>query len=114
MKFFWLAFYWTISSSAQIITKFGSTDPSRWIPSFILGNALGICGTWVLMKLYKHMDVNIASGLTLGGGFLITQILISLLFRTGISPAQYGGIEAIAAGLAMMVIGQAGNKAVDG
>jgi multidrug transporter EmrE-like cation transporter len=49
------------------------------------------------------MDVNIATAVTLGGGFLITQTVIAAIFGNTLSPLQYGGVLTIAIGLFCMV-----------
>ena len=62
------------------------------------------------MRLYKLMDANIATAITLGGGFLITQIIIAILFRTNLSVIQYTGVIIISLGLFCMVRGEKKNS----
>ena len=105
-RFFWIALYYVITTCAFSITVFGGTSESYWLLCFVLSTMVGMSGTWVLMRLYKLMDVNIATAVTLGGGFLIMQIFIALVFMTNLSLMQYTGIFFIGFGLFLMVIGE--------
>ncbi|MDR0473823.1 MAG: hypothetical protein LBH43_09180 [Treponema sp.] len=100
-----LAIYYVISSSAFVVSVFGGSSETLWLPCLIVSTAIGMSGTWVLMQLYKKMDVNTATAVSLGGGFLITQIAVALLFKGNLSAIQYAGVLFIAAGLFCMVKG---------
>jgi drug/metabolite transporter (DMT)-like permease len=106
IRFVLFAVYYALNTLAFTISVLGGTSESLWLPLFILTNVVGMTGTWILMQLYKRMDANIATAVTLGGGFLITQIVISLLFKTELSVIQYIGVFVIACGLFFMVKGE--------
>lgn len=101
-----LFIYYTLNAVAFSITVLGGMRVEWWLACFILSNIVGISNTWVLMQLYKRMNVNTATAIALGGGFLLTQIVTALVFATGLSVVQYLGIGLIAAGLFAIVKGE--------
>ncbi|MDR0474204.1 MAG: hypothetical protein LBH43_11100 [Treponema sp.] len=110
---FLLVIYYVINTSAFAVSVFGGNYEQLWLPCLIVSNAIGMGGTWVLMQLYKKMDVNTATAVSLGGGFLITQITVALLFKSNLSLIQYTGVLIIAAGLFCMVKGERKTKKID-
>ncbi|MCL2461240.1 MAG: hypothetical protein FWF44_01120 [Defluviitaleaceae bacterium] len=101
-----IAIYYGINTCAFAATVFGGKSDAWWWPCFILSNVIGMTGTWVLMRLYKVMNVNTATAVTLGGGFLIIQFVVALLFKSRLSVIQYAGVLVIASGLFCMVRGE--------
>ena len=101
-KYWLLALFYLFQIFAYTLFKFGSMDKARWIPCFILGNCFGLTCMWILMKLYTVMNANVATGLSIGGGFLCGQIAIAVIFRTDLSFLQWGGIATITAGLLLL------------
>jgi hypothetical protein len=97
----WLVIYWAMQAAAQIIFNYGSTAPQRFVPCFILGNVFGASSIWLLMLLYKCMNPNLALGLGTAGGFLCAQGALALLFRSSLTPMQYGAIVAVALGMGL-------------
>lgn len=104
----WLCTFWVMQALAQIIFKFGSDVPARFLPCFIFGNVFGASSIWLLMLVYKHMNPNLALGLGTGGGFIAAQAALYLIFRTNLSAVQYVAVVAVAAGMALFALG---NKA---
>ena len=94
-----------MQAAAQLLFKLGSTAPERWIFGFIAGNVFGASSIWFLMLLYRHMSPNVALGLGTGGGFLCAQLALAFIFRSSLSPIQYGAMILISAGMAMFAIG---------
>ena len=105
-----LSLYYTFNAVAFIITIIGGTHDTWWLPCFIISTSIGISNTWVLMQLYKRMDVNTATAVALGGGFLLTQIVTALIFASNLSALQYLGLGLIAAGLFAIVKGESKQK----
>jgi hypothetical protein len=52
------------------------------------------------------MNPNVALGICFGGAFLVAQVAIALVFRSGISTIQYMGIAAITAGMILLAAGK--------
>ena len=104
-RFVWLTIFYLMQIGAYVLFKFGSTSDSRWLPCFVGGSIIGASSMWILMKLYSVMNVNVATGLAVGGGFLCSQIALALIFRTGISGTQYFGILMISCGLFVLARG---------
>jgi multidrug transporter EmrE-like cation transporter len=103
---FLLVIYYVINTCAFTISVFGGNSEQLFLPCLIASIAIGTVNTWVLMRLYKKMDVNTATAVSLGGGFLITQVTVALLFKSNLSIIQYAGILTITAGLFCMVKGE--------
>jgi len=89
---------------AQIFFKTGSLHPDKWLLFFILGNVFGASSIWFLMMLYKNMNVNIALALATGGSFLLTQIVLSFVFRSSFNWIQIVGILGIAVCMILVVL----------
>ncbi len=101
----WLLTFWAMQTIAQVVFKYGSDAPERWLTCFIIGNVFGASSIWLLMLLYRDWDPNIALGLGTGGGFLCAQGALAMLFHTQISGVQWIGAIAVAAGMALFSIG---------
>jgi multidrug transporter EmrE-like cation transporter len=98
--------FWVLYAATFCVFKRGSISKSAWLPCFIIGNVFGISATAVLMLLYKVMSANIAMGITLGGGFVISQFALSVIYKRRLTLAQYLGIGAISAGIFMLLLGR--------
>jgi multidrug transporter EmrE-like cation transporter len=103
--FFLLIIYYAVNTCAFSVSVFGGNSDQLFLPCLIISTAIGTGNTRVLMQLYKKMGVNTATAVSLGGGFLITQITVALLFKGNLSLIQYAGVLVIAAGLFCMVKG---------
>lgn len=57
------------------------------------------------MLLYKEINPNVALGIATGGAFLITQIVLFLVFKTKVSPMQWAGVIAVVIGMMVMLMG---------
>ena len=100
----WVAIFWVMQATAQIIFKYGGATPGRWVPCFIFGNVFGASSIWFLMLLYKQMNPNLALALGTGGGFLAAQAALALVFRVPLVPQQYLGAAAIVLGMALFTL----------
>ena len=123
MKYGWILLFWVLNVITHVCLKYGSTGAARWWPFFVIGNAFGLTATLVLMKTYTGMNANLALALCVGGGFLLAQTTIFVVFRSVLSPSQIAGILAIALGMGLLVMtsknveqspGTSSSKAADG
>ncbi|MCL2461241.1 MAG: hypothetical protein FWF44_01125 [Defluviitaleaceae bacterium] len=105
MEIVWLVVFYVFYAAAFVIFKRGSLSKKAWLPCFIIGNVFGVSGTGILMLLYKVMNVNVALGLALGGGFAIAQLAVAFVYKNRLTALQYVGIAVVAAGIGMMVMG---------
>jgi len=101
----WIAVFWGMQVVAQLLFKWGSLSSSRWLWGFVGGHLFGISSIWILMILYRTMNPNVALGICFGGMFLLTQVAIAFVFRSGISAVQYTGIAAITLGMILLAAG---------
>ena len=101
----WISLFWGMQVVAQLLFKWGSVSDSRWLWGFFGGHCLRVSSVWFLMILYKSMNPNVALGICFGGMFLLSQVAIALVFRSGISPMQYAGVATITAGMVLLAIG---------
>lgn len=108
MNIVWLVIFWLMQAAAQILFKYGSLTPSRWLLGFIAGNVFGASSIWFLMLLYKSMNPCLALGLGTGGGFLCAQIALQIIFRCGVAPIQYLAMALVSVGMALFAIGANG------
>ena len=107
MRYLWILIFWAMQTAAQIFFKAGTfkEHPERWLPCFIAGNVFGASSIWILMILYKAMNVNIALAVGAGGAFLVVQIILAWVFRSQLTMVQWAGIVVIAAGMVMASLG---------
>ena len=90
---------------ANILFKYGSLQPERWLPCFIVGNVFGMSSIWFLMKLYQYMNVNVAQALCGGLTFLTVQVLMMKLFDSSVTPVQWLGIVTVCMGMTITALG---------
>ena len=102
------AAFWAMQVAASMLFKIGSGAPGRWIPCFVVANIIGISSTWLLMMIFRQMQVNVALGLAMGLSFLFSQIAVAVAFNSSLSLLQYGGILGITAGMLMLCLGGRG------
>lgn len=96
-----LAGYWVLAVAGGVCFKQGGTDEAHRLAYFIGGNALGIGATWFMMRLYSHLNVNVAMILCLSGAYTFTQGLFWLLYRADLAPLQWLGIAIVLLGSAL-------------
>ncbi|MDR0473824.1 MAG: hypothetical protein LBH43_09185 [Treponema sp.] len=101
-----IAVFWILYAAAFCVFKRGSMSKAARLPCFIIGNIFGISATAVLMLLYKIMNANIALGLTLGGGFVVSQLALSFVYKQRLTLVQCAGIFAVTAGIFMLLMGK--------
>jgi multidrug transporter EmrE-like cation transporter len=95
----WLIIFWIMQAAAQVLFKCGTVFPGKYVLFFVLGNIPGASSILFLMQLYKIMNPNLALALGTGGGFLMCQIALALIFKSSLSLPQYASMVAIAAGM---------------
>lgn len=105
MNMVWLCIFWVMQAIAQLLFKFGSTMPNRQTLGFVAGNVFGASSIAFLMLLYRSMSPNVALGLGTGGGFLCAQIALAVVFKSNVTPVQYGAIGLVCVGMALFAIG---------
>jgi len=93
--------YWAIGLAAGVCFKEGGTDSGHRLLYFLLGNVLGISSTWFLVRLYARMNVNLAMLVASGGGFIIFQVALWLIYHVRLTLLQWAGILMVAAGMVM-------------
>lgn len=91
---------------AQLIFKWGSSTDGRWLAGFLGGNLFGFSSIWLLMLVYRSMNPNVALGICTGGSFLLSQLALAAVFRSGVAPLQWTGVAAIAAGVLLLSAGR--------
>lgn len=101
----WIALFYAMQCVANLLFKWGTTSSERWWWGFCGGHLFGVSSIFILMVLYKTMNPNVAFGLCFGGMFLVSQVAIALVFRSGISVVQYAGIVAITVGIMALAMG---------
>ncbi|HOX36736.1 MAG TPA: hypothetical protein PL033_02000 [Candidatus Brocadiia bacterium] len=105
MSIVWLFVFWAMQAIAQVIFKYGSGVPDRWLLCFVGGNVFGASSIWFLMLLYKQWSPNLALGMGTAGGFLAAQAALAIVFRAGVTPLQGVGAAAVALGMGLFVLG---------
>jgi uncharacterized membrane protein YfcA len=103
--FFLLLIFWAMQTFAAIMFKYGSNRQSshryRWFIGFISGNGIGMTSMWLCMLVYAALPTNpnIAAAATGGGAFVISQVVLAVVFHSKLSWLQWTGITLTALGL---------------
>lgn len=100
-----LAIFWAMQVAAAYFFKLGGTAPGRFVPCFLAGNAFGLTSTWLLMLVYKTMNINVALGLATGVAFMLSQIAMGVIFKSVLSPLQIMGVITTVVGVFMLSFG---------
>jgi drug/metabolite transporter (DMT)-like permease len=97
--------FWVMQIVSQLIYKYGSESPQRWLWGFIVGNVIGVSSMWLQMKLYTRMDAALAMGLGIGGAFLFSQLALTAVFHVRPSGLQWLAYGMIAGGMILAAFG---------
>lgn len=101
----YLLIFWAMQVIAQLFFKWGSMSDSRWLWGFFAGNLFGFSSIWLLMHIYRGINPNVALGLATVGAFLLSQIALTLAFKTRVTPVQWIGIITIMVGIIALTVG---------
>ena len=100
-----LAGFWVAQAIVVVLFKCGSDAPGLWVLFFVAGNAIGVGSAALWMAALKRGSGNIATGLAVGGAFLLQQIALVLVFRGNLTLVQVAGIAAIVGGMLCLAFG---------
>jgi multidrug transporter EmrE-like cation transporter len=104
MGYFLIALAWLFMAVASVVLKYGDLHDSRRIVSFIVANAFGITGTWFVMLSYRTLSPNVVVAMWMGGGFLISQIAVSMYYKSYPTLPQYLAGGLIIAGIILFAL----------
>jgi hypothetical protein len=94
-----LILFWSMQAAAQAAFGWGALVPSRWMAGFLIGNAIGVSGIFVLMQLYTGGDAGLVCALGVGGAFVAGQIALAMVTRQSPALGQWACIALIVAGM---------------
>ena len=89
---------------ANLLFKWGSTDPAYYWWGFALGNAIGVTSIIFMLGMYRAMPAAAVIAVGVGGTFLLNQIVMNLVFREKLSPAAVAGLVLILIGILMTAL----------
>ena len=101
-----LTIFWMLQVVALVFLKHGAMGTRRaFLICFILANVLCVFSLWPLMLVYKSWPANVVLALQVGVGFVIGQVVLALVYPSGLTLVQVGGMVAITVGIAMVSLG---------
>ncbi len=89
---------------ANLLFKWGSTDPAYYWWGFALGNAVGVTSIIFMLGMYRAMPAAAVIAVGVGGTFLLNQIVMNLVFRERLTPAAVAGLVLILIGILMTTL----------
>lgn len=98
--------FWIMQIIATLFFKWGSLSPDRWLWGFLVGNIFGFSSIWLLMLLYRSIHPNVALGIGAGGAFLLSQLCLAFVFRSGLGVVQWAGVLSILLGMWLLAVGK--------
>jgi uncharacterized membrane protein len=98
-----LAAFWFTMVFHQTAMKVAALYPRYQWPIFIFGNVVAVGGTWFIMALHGRLQPHLVVGLCMGGGFLLSQIAMSILNRH-FSTLQAVGALVITTGIVLLAL----------
>lgn len=90
---------------ASLFFKAGSVHEKYFVHFFLAANVFGMSSTWILMVVYKYMDANVAIAIGVGVSFLLTQLLLAVIFGTKMVFYQWVGIVLMFCGTTLVSLG---------
>jgi len=105
LVFIYLAAFWFTMVFHQVSMKMADTHPKYQLAIFIMGNVIAVGGTWFIVLLHGRLQANLVVGLSMGLGFLMCQIAMSVLDRK-FSPTILMGAVLITLGILLLSTGQ--------
>ena len=100
--------YWTIQAIGVIVVAYAGQTEGWKVKGFVLSNLLFVISIYFLIRLCGLLQSNIAFATAIGGAFLLSQISLSIIFKTNISFMQFLGISLVFAGILLMALGKEG------
>ena len=104
MGYFFMVLTWLFVGAASVLLKYGEMHETRRLASFIVANALGITGTWFVMKSYSTLSPNVVVAMWMGGSFLCSQIAVSTCYKSYPTTPQYLASGLIIAGIILFAV----------
>ncbi len=89
---------------ANLLFKWGGTDPAYYWWGFALGNAVGVTSIIFMLGMYRAMPAAAVIAVGVGGTFLLNQIVMNLVFRERLTPAAVAGLVLILIGILMTTL----------
>ena len=89
---------------ANLLFKWGSSDPACYWWGFALGNAVGVTSIIFMLGMYRAMPAALVIAVGVGGTFLLNQIVMNLVFREKLTPAAMVGLVLIFIGILMTTL----------
>ena len=105
MRLLLLGAFCSMQALAQVLFKYGSLHNDKWTLFFILGNVFGASSIWLLMMLYRLMDVNVALGIASGAASLACQLALSMVYKSWPTSLQSLGILITIVGIVLITAG---------
>jgi len=106
-----LAIFWAMQIFANVAFKFGSAagdkHSRRWLTGFLAGNIVGAGSIYFVMRIYEMMPANpnLAAMLIGCGGFVGSQLVLALMFRSRLRGVQWLGVCLVVIGMAVAALG---------
>jgi len=100
-----LAGFWVAQAIVVVLFKYGAMEPDCLIACYVVGNVIGVSSAVLWMAALKRGSGNIATGLAVGGAFLMQQIALVLVYRGTLTLVQDIGIAAIVGGMLCLGFG---------
>ena len=109
MRLLLITAFCSMQALAQVLFKYGSLHKDKWTCFFILGNLFGASSIWLLMMLYRLMNVNVALGIAAGGASLTCQLALAMVYKSWPTSLQSLGILITIAGMILIAAGGPAN-----
>ena len=104
MVYFHIVMFLLFQVGANLLFKWGGTDPRHYWWGFAFGNLVGASSIIFLLGMYRAMPAAAVIAIGTGGTFLLNQIVINAIYRERLSGAAVVGLALIFIGILMTAL----------
>ena len=104
MVYFHIVMFLLFQVGANLLFKWGGSDPRHYWWGFVFGNLVGASSIIFLLGMYRAMPAAAVIAIGTGGTFLLNQIVINAVYRERLSGTAVVGLALIFVGILMTAL----------
>lgn len=100
----WLLIFLVVQVSIAVVLKIAAASPGLRMGGTVLGAALPVLSTYLLMRVFAHLPSYLAQGLGVGLGFVGSQFAVAAVDHRWLTVSQISGALLATTGMFLLSI----------